>query len=125
MRRIVSGDVASRIAPERIALYDRLIATQPGLVRRGATMPYTSAGGHMFSFLAPDGTLALRLPPGDRERFIARHATSLHAAHGHVMKEYVTVPAAVLADTQALCPAFAASLAYVTSLKPKATRPRR
>ena len=45
-------------------------------------MPYTSVNGHMFSFLTPDGSLALRLAAPDREAFIERYRTGLHEAHG-------------------------------------------
>ena len=41
--------------------YEKLIATNPNVERKGATMPYTSLNGHMFSFLTKTGTLALRL----------------------------------------------------------------
>jgi TfoX/Sxy family transcriptional regulator of competence genes len=102
--------------------YDALIATQPGVERRGATMPYTSVNGHMFSFLSESGTLALRLPPGERDAFRERYTTTLHEAHGTVMKEYVTVPDTLLADTEQLRPHFGASYAYVAALKAKPTR---
>lgn len=106
---------------ELIQQYDRLIAAQPGVVRKGATIPYTSVNGHMFSFLSEAGDLALRLPAGDREAFLERHSTSLHEAHGTVLKEYVSVPAALFRDTERLLPYFRSSFAYVASLKPKAT----
>jgi len=106
---------------ELIQQYDRLIAAQPGVVRKGATMPYTSVNGHMFSFLTETGALALRLPAGDREAFLERHGASLHEAHGKVMKEYVSVPAALFRDTERLLPYFQSSFAYVASLRPKAT----
>ena len=47
---------------ESLALYERLVATNPEVERKGATMPYTSVNGHMFSFLGKDGGVALRLP---------------------------------------------------------------
>jgi hypothetical protein len=56
---------APDIAPERLARYDRLIATQPGLQRKGATIPYTSVNGHMCSFLAY--VAAHKLKPTRRE----------------------------------------------------------
>jgi hypothetical protein len=118
----LAKDVGNRIPPERLAQYERLVATLPGLERRGVTVPYTSVNGHMFSFLTPSGSLALRLPTGDREAFLQQHATTLHEAHGTVMKEYVSVPDALLADTDRLRASFAASFAYVASLKPKPTR---
>ena len=57
------------ISQDVLDLYDRLIATQPHVQRKGATMPYTSLNGHMFSFLTPDGRLALRLPSSERDAF--------------------------------------------------------
>ena len=116
------------IAPERIVLYDRLIATLPetaGIVRKGAKVPYTSINGHMFSYLDADGTLALRLPADERERFIEGYDTHLHQAYGIVQKEYVTVPATVLASTAELAPYFAAGFAYVAALKPKSSTRRK
>jgi hypothetical protein len=113
------------IPPDRIEQYDRLIATEPGLVRRGAKVPYTSLNGHMFSFLSPTGTLALRLPPAERDAFLERYDTVLHVAYDSVMKEYVTVPDAMFADTDTLRPYFAASRAYVAGLEPKPTRRKR
>ena len=111
------------ITPGVLEAYDRLIATQPGVVRRGASVPYTSVNGNMSSYLDPSGSLVLRLPAGELERFISEHATTRHEAHGIVQKEYATVPAALLADTERLRPWFAASHAYVSALKPKPTRP--
>lgn len=113
---------APDIPAEQLARYDRLIATQPGLQRKGATIPYTSVNGHMSSFLAAPGTLAMRLPSGEREAFLDRYATTLHEAYGRVMPDWVTVPDDLLADTERLAPHFAASLAYVASQKPKATK---
>ena len=114
----------SRVSAKRLELYDRLIATQPGVDRKGVTLPYTSVNGHMFSFLFEPGTLALRLPQRDREAFLLRYGTSLHEAHGTVMKEYVDVPDALLADTDELGPYFRASYAHVAALKPKTIRRR-
>lgn len=115
-------DAASPIEPGRLALFDRLIATQPGVERKGATIPYTSVNGHMFSYLFAMGSLALRLPSADREQFVERFATTLHHAYGIVQKEYVDVPDALLADPAQLAPWFAVSHRYVSSLKPKPTR---
>jgi len=114
----------SGIPDDRLAAYERLVATVPGLDRKGATMPYTSINGNMFSFLDASGALALRLSAADRTAFIGRFDAALHEAHGHVMKEYVGLPAAILAETKVLAPWFAASHAYAAGLKPKATTRR-
>jgi len=113
---------ASTIPVDRLALYDRLVATLPGVERKGVTVPYTSVNGHMFSFLTPAGSLALRLGADDRATFLERHRSTLHEAHGTVMKEYISVPDGLFADTAAMTPYLAASYAYVTGLKPKPTR---
>jgi hypothetical protein len=74
----------------------------------------------MFSFIDASG-LALRLSPGDRAAFTAEFDTRLHEVHGHVMKEYVTVPPAIFADTDVLARWFRASWTYASGLKPKPT----
>jgi hypothetical protein len=43
-------------------MYEAVVAGNPEVERRGATMPYTSLNGHMFSFLDKTGAMALRLP---------------------------------------------------------------
>lgn len=109
------------IADQTLRQYEALVATHPALERKGKTMPYTSVNGHMFSFLAPDGTLALRLPDADRAAFLERYETRLVEQHGHVMKEYVAVPAALLGRLNELEPYFDLSWSYVSSLPPKKT----
>lgn len=101
--------------------YDALVATHPELERKGATMPYTSFNGHMFSFLTPDGVLALRLASADRETFLDRFGSRLVEQHGAVMKEYVAVPADLLERFDELKPWFDRSVEYVSRLKPKKT----
>jgi len=115
---------SSSIAADRIAAYDRLIALVPGLDRKGATVPYTSTNGNMSSYLDATGSLALRLGPDDRERFLRQYDARLQEAYGTVQKEYVRVPVALLDDTAELGPWFRASDAWVSSLKPKPTKRR-
>jgi hypothetical protein len=112
----------STIPAERLAQYDRAIATLPDVGRKGATVPYTSLNGHMFSFLTPTGSLVMRLPAGQREAFLERYDTRLHEASGTVLKDWVAVPNALLADTTALTPHLRASYDYVAGQKPKPTR---
>ena len=42
-------------------LYDKLIATNPKIERKGNANPYTSLNGNMFTLLH-EGKLAIRLP---------------------------------------------------------------
>ena len=107
---------------DKLRHYERLVATIPGLERKGATMPYTSLNGNMYSLLTKEGTLALRLPERERERFLAKYRTNLTEQYGAVMKEYVDVPDALLAKTSQLEPWFATSHAYAKTLKAKPTK---
>jgi hypothetical protein len=115
------GKSIAKAPPESVALYDALLATNPEIKRKGATMPYTSVNGNMFSLLTPDGTLALRLPEKDRDAFLKRYKTTLCEQYGVVMKEYVRVPLSLLQNTRALASYLDLSYRYTCSLRPKPT----
>jgi hypothetical protein len=112
---------ASTIPADTLDLYDKLVATNPSVERKGATMPYTSVNGHMFSFLTKSGTLALRLPTEERTAFLTKYKTVLCEQHGSVLDEYVEVPNSLLKKTQVLRQYFDLSYAYALALKPKPT----
>jgi hypothetical protein len=109
------------VPPDKLALYEKLVATNPKVERQGATVPYTSLNGHMFSYLSKDGKLQLRLPDGEREAFLKKYKTKLCEAYGKIQPEYVEVPDALLASTRELKQFFDSSYNYVSSLKPKPT----
>ena len=115
----------SNISPELLKIYDQLLSTIPSVERRGASMPYTSSNGHMFSFISPEGKMGLRLPEAEREDFIKIFRVQLFMAHGTVLKEYVTVPEKLLKDIKSLKKYFKISYGYVKSLKPKPTTKKR
>jgi TfoX/Sxy family transcriptional regulator of competence genes len=106
---------------ENLVLYEKLVATNPDVKRKGDTMPYTSLNGHMFSLFTKEGTLALRLPADERNAFLKKFKTKLAEQYGHVLPEYVEVPDALLSKTKELKKYFDLSYAYVASLKPKPT----
>jgi hypothetical protein len=116
------GKAAPAVPSVILSLYEKLVATNPRVERKGASMPYTSLNGHMFSFLTRTSTLALRLPPGEREAFLKKYRTRLCEQHGSVLKEYVEVPDALLRKTPELKKYFDLSHAYVASLPPKPTK---
>jgi hypothetical protein len=115
------GKPAGSVPADKLDLYQKLLATMPNVELKGATMPYTSLNGHMFSFLTKTGTLALRLPTEAREAFLKKYATRLCEQHGVVLAEYVEVPDALLNKTPELRKHLEMSYAYVGSLKPKPT----
>jgi TfoX/Sxy family transcriptional regulator of competence genes len=105
-------------------LYDQLIATIPALERKGDANPYTSLNGNMFTLLH-QSRLAIRLPGGEREKFLKKYKTKLFEAYGAVMQEYVAVPDTLLENTKELQKYLALSYQYAKTLKPKPTKKKR
>ncbi len=112
---------AASAPADKLALYEKLVATNPKVERKGATVPYTSLNGHMFSYLSKEGKLALRLPDREREAFLKKYKATLCSAYGVVQPEYVEVPDSLLGKTGELKKFFDCSYAYVAAMKPKAT----
>jgi hypothetical protein len=112
----------SNFPAETLSLYDKLIATNPAIERKGAAIPYTSCNGHMFSQLTDDGSLALRLPPNEMEAFLKKYKTGHHVAYGIVRKEYALVPGELFKKTRELKKYFDMSYDYVKAMKPKPSK---
>jgi hypothetical protein len=104
-----------------VQLYEKLIATNPRVERKGATIPYTSHNGHMFSMLTKADQVAIRLPAAARAAFLKTYKTHLCEQYGVVQPEFVIVPESLLTKTAELKRHFDASFAYVASKKPKPT----
>jgi TfoX/Sxy family transcriptional regulator of competence genes len=117
----MSPQKKNNIPADKLALYEKLVKTNPKIERKGAANPYTSLNGHMFTYLNQSGSLALRLPEDEREKFLRKYKTTLFEAYGAVMKEYVTVPDSLLKDTKTLQQYFQLSYEYIKTLKPKST----
>lgn len=113
------ADQQSEEYKQTLERYQRVLEAMPEVERKGATMPYTSVNGHMFSLLTKEGDLALRLPDEEREQFLEEFDTELCVQYGSVMKEYAVVPEALLEDTGELLKYFELSYEYTSSLKPK------
>jgi TfoX/Sxy family transcriptional regulator of competence genes len=107
---------------DKVEFYEKLVATNPDVEQKGATHPYTSLNGNMFSYLHPSGSMALRLPQEEREKFLKKYQTTLFMTYGIVQKEYVTVPDTLLKNTRELRKYFELSYRYAQSLKPKPTK---
>jgi hypothetical protein len=113
---------SNNIPSDKMELYTKIVESVSEVEIKGATMPYTSHNGHMFSFLDKEGKLGLRLPAKERDEFIAKYKTKLCEAHGTVLKEYVLVPDSVFKKTAEIKKYFAISFHYVKNLKPKKTK---
>jgi hypothetical protein len=106
---------------DKLELYEKLVATNPKIERKGAAVPYTAVNGNMFSYLSKEGKLELRLPPAERDAFLEKYNARLCQAYGKVQPEYVEVPDSLLSATRELKKFFDASYAYACALKPKTT----
>jgi TfoX/Sxy family transcriptional regulator of competence genes len=108
-------------ASSSVALYDKLIATNSRIERKGDANPYTSLNGNMFTLLY-QSRLAIRLSQVERDKFLKKYKTTLFEAYGAVMQEYVSVPDALLENTKELQKYLDASYEYAKTLKPKPTK---
>lgn len=89
---------------------------------KGAKNPYTSRGGHMFSFLTEDGTLALRLSDELAAEFGRHYGGGPVIQYGRTMRGYVAVPADLLDRPGELGPWLARSHEWIGTLPPKPAR---
>jgi len=104
---------------QQLALYDKLVAMCPRFDRKGKTVPYTSANGHMFSLINKDGELGFRFSKQVQEKYIQKFGTTLFRSYGAIMKGYVLIPEDMLEDLDNLSEYLNESFDYVMTLKPK------
>lgn len=116
--------------PERaLALYRAALEAVPELEEKsnfGAA--YTAINGNMYSMISKHGLVGVRLPPDERDAFMAEHGTELFRGDPAwpPAKEFVAVPAAMLADTPRLAALLDHAFRYTRTLKPKPTaRPKK
>ncbi|HKI54306.1 MAG TPA: hypothetical protein VJ987_09285 [Anaerolineales bacterium] len=104
---------------EKLELYDKLIAKCDRFDRKGKTMPYTSANGHMFSLLNKDGQIGIRFSKEVQNKYIKEFNTTIFKSYGAVMKGYVLIPDHMLEDLGKLSEYLNESYDYVMTLEPK------
>ena len=104
---------------EKLARYDQLVDKCPRFERKGKTVPYTSANGHMFSILNKDGELGFRYSKSVQEKYIQEFGSTIFKSHGAVMKGYVLIPESMFDDLDKLAEYLNESYDYVMSLEPK------
>ncbi len=110
---------ASKIPTAQLELYEKVIATNPEIERKGDVHPYTSVNGHMFSYLDQTGTMGLRLPKDELEAFLKKYRATLFVSYGAVKKDWATVPDSLLKNTKELKKYLQLSYEYTQTLKPK------
>ena len=109
----------NRMWKQNLEIYDKLVAKCPRFERKGKTMPYTSANGHMFSLLNKAGQLGFRYSKDVQEKYIQEFETTLFKSYGAVMRGYVLIPDPMLDDLDTLAKLLNESYDYVMTLEPK------
>ena len=104
---------------DQLKQYDALVALCPRFDRKGKSVPYTSANGHMFSILNKDAELGIRFSKEVQQRYIEEWGSDLFRSHGAIMHGYVLIPPAMLKDLDGLAVYLKESYDYVMSLDPK------
>lgn len=104
---------------KNLYLFDQLVALNPNFERKGKTMPYTSANGHMFSLLNKDGEFGIRLSKASSQKFIEKYNTGEYKSYGAIMREYVLVPDSLLSEPKILGKYLQESFEFVMSKPPK------
>jgi hypothetical protein len=112
--------MAKKTSPANAALelYKKAVIAA-GIELKGATLPYTSLNGHMFSVFQKDNTLNLRLAAEDIEGFRKKHKTDHPVQYGVTLINFVVVPEKVLKNTTMMKKYLKQSEKYVKGLKPK------
>lgn len=104
---------------QRLKEYDELVAQCDRFERKGKTMPYTSANGHMFSLLNKNGELGFRFSKEDQEKYFEKYNTSFLISYNAKMKGYITITDEMWKDKSNLITLLNESYEYVMSLDPK------
>ena len=108
--------------PELIAAFDAAIAGKPGVERRQMFgYPCSFLNGNMLSGLFQD-QMMVRLSEADRAKAAREVAAMPFAPGGRPMREYVVLPAEIVADKRKLGTWLKRAIAYVETLPAKKPR---
>ena len=104
---------------EKLKIYDELVAKCPRFERKGKTMPYTSANGHMFSLLNKAGEIGIRFSKEVQQKYIEEFDSTIFKSYNSIMHGYVLIPENMLEDLDNVARYLDESYDYVMSLEPK------
>lgn len=103
----------------RLKKYDALIARCPRFERKGKTMPYTSANGHMFSLFNKAGEIGIRFSKPRQKEYLEKYGTTLFKSYNAIMHGYILITDAMLEDEDNVAALLNESFDYVMGLDPK------
>jgi len=104
---------------EKLKIYDELVSRCPRFQRKGKTMPYTSANGHMFSFFNKDNEIGIRFSKEVQKEYMEKYDTTIYKSYNAVMREYILITNEMMEDLNNVVKLLNESFDYVMSLEPK------
>ena len=104
---------------ENLKLYDELVTKCARFERKGKTMPYTSANGHMFSLLNKAGELGIRFSKDVQKKYMEEYETTLFKSYNSIMHGYILITQEMLNDKKNMIRLLDESYDYVMSLESK------
>ena len=104
---------------EQLKIYDELVSKCPRFERKGKTMPYTSANGHMFSLFNTVGEIGMRFSKEVQKKYMEEYDTTIYRSYNSVMRGYILITEEMLEDLNNLSKLLDESYDYVMSLEPK------
>ena len=104
---------------KNLEYYDAAVEKCPRFERKGKTMPYTSANGHMFSLLNKAGELGIRFSKDVQGKYIDEWPSTTFISYGATMRGYVLIPESISSDPDQLAIYLNEGFDYVMTLEPK------
>jgi hypothetical protein len=112
-----------RTDPTVLAVFDAMIAGEPGVQRRGATMPYVAVNGNMHAMISRADVIGIRLSDKDTATFLSTYnARPFESIPGLPNRDYVAIPRTMYKDIRTLQMWFKLSHGFAQKLPPKPTR---
>ncbi len=104
---------------EQLSIYDGLVSKCPRFERKGKTMPYTSANGHMFSLFNKAGEIGIRFSKEVQQKYMEQYGTTLFKSYNSIMQGYILITQEMLEDEDNVVKLLNESYDYVMTLEPK------
>ena len=104
---------------EKLKIYDELVAQCSRFERKGKTMPYTSANGHMFSLFNKENQIGIQFSKEVQEKYMEKYNTTIYTSYNAVMKGYILITEEMLKDKENIVRLLNESFDYVMSLESK------
>jgi hypothetical protein len=104
---------------EKLKIYDELVSKCSRFERKGKTMPYTTANGHMFSLLNKAGEIGIRFAKEVQKKYMEEFDSTLFKSYNSIMHGYVLIPEPMLEDLDNVARYLDESYDYVMSLPSK------